>query len=158
MGTMAIPEALRMHPFLEGIGDSNLQKLATLAEEVRFAKDQLIFREGDVSNLFYLLLEGTVSLEVMAHGRTIRIATLGEGDEIGWSSVIAPGRKHFQVRSLTNGRAYALEGPELLAACDQDCRFGYELMRRVLSLVADRLQATRMQLVDLYAAKPGGRP
>jgi CRP-like cAMP-binding protein len=151
MDTSVSMETLRSHPFLEGMSDAELSTLAALAVQVRFAKDQMIFREGDESSYFYLLLDGKVALEVPSPGRTIRIATLGRDDELGWSSVLTPARKHFQARALEAVRAVAFDGPRLLACCEQDCRLGYDIMRRVLGVVAERLTATRMQLLDIFS-------
>jgi hypothetical protein len=35
---------------------------------------------------------------------------------------------------------------------EMDPRFGYELMQRIARVIIERLQATRMQLVDMYSA------
>jgi CRP/FNR family cyclic AMP-dependent transcriptional regulator len=59
--------------------------------------------------------------------------------------------KHFQARSLERVDALAFEGTELLAACQEDTLFGFTLMQRLLGVVAERLQATRLQLLDTYS-------
>lgn len=155
MDTKNLIEALRAHPFLDGFRPEDIDKLASLAFEVRFDTDQMIFREGDESSFFYLLLEGKAALETHAPGRTLLIQTLGPGDELGWSSVLSPVRKQFQARCLEPVRALAFDGARLIEACNADARFGATLMRRVLGIVAERLAATRMQLLDIYK-KPSG--
>ncbi len=147
-------ERLREHPFLEGMTTTHLETLAGLASETRFQKDELIFRQGDESSLFYLILDGRVALEVAMPGRTLRIQTLAPGEELGWSSLISPVRKQFQARSLESVRVLSFDGARLRAACDADCEFGYKLMQRILNTVAERLQNTRLQLIDVYS--PGG--
>lgn len=152
-----LAKVLRAHPFLAGMKDESLQVLASLAGEMSFRKDELIFRQHDESSLFYLLLEGRVALEVAMPGRTVRIQTVGPGEELGWSSMLSPMRKQFQSRSLEAVRALAFDGARLRAACDADCALGYDLMRRILGVVAERLQNTRLQLIDMYSAA-GARP
>ena len=154
MDPKKLVEILKSHPFLENFRLEHIEKLAGMASQVSFQPDQIIFREGDESSLFYLLLEGKVALETRATGRTLRIQTLQAGDELGWSSVVKPVQKFFQARSIDPVKALAFDGARLLEACDQDCSFGYALMRRVLGVVAERLQATRVQLLDVY--RPGG--
>jgi CRP-like cAMP-binding protein len=149
-----LKETLKAHPFLEGLRPEYVEKLAALSCEVHFQRDQLIFREGDESSFFYLLLSGKVSLEVPSPGRTWCIQTVGAGDEIGWSSLLAPIRKQFQARCVQAGDAIAFDGARLTRACEEEPEFGYHLMRRVLSIVAERLQATRLQLLDVF--KPVG--
>lgn len=154
MDPKRLVEVLKAHPFLEDFRPEHIEKLAGMASQVSFEADQTIFREGDESSFFYLLLDGKVALETRAAGRTLRIQTLQAGDELGWSSVLHPVRKQFQARTLEPVKALAFDGARMLDACDSDCSFGYALMRRVLGIVAERLQATRMQLLDVY--RPGG--
>jgi CRP-like cAMP-binding protein len=104
--------------------------------------------------LFYLLLSGKIALEASAPGRVVRIQTLGEGDELGWSSFLSDaGGKQFQARSIEPARALAFDGARLRQAFEQDPAFGLALMQRLLRVVAERLQATRVQLLDLYAPR-----
>jgi CRP/FNR family transcriptional regulator, cyclic AMP receptor protein len=151
MQTSNLLDVLRQHAFLEGLKPDMIKKLASMAEEVHFQKNEIIFREGDDYCCFFLLLSGVMALEVTSAGRTLRLQTLAAGEELGWSSLLSSNRKYFQARSLDTVRAVSFDGNKLRQACEQDCEFGYEIMRRVLSLVARRLQATRLQLLDSYA-------
>ncbi len=153
MDPKALYEVLRQHPFLEGFKPPHVQKMAEMAHEVQFTRDQVIFREGDECGIFYLILEGKVALEVSAPGRIMRISTLGAGDEMGWSSLLMEDGKHFQARTLEPVRALAFDSTRLRQTCEQDHGFGYLLMRQLLRVVAQRLQATRIQLMDLYAPR-----
>jgi CRP/FNR family cyclic AMP-dependent transcriptional regulator len=151
---LTVIETLSSHPFLTGFTPQQLEMLSGMACEASFGKNELIFRQGDHSSFFYLLLEGTVALEVPLPNRTIRIQTVGAGEELGWSSLMTPMSKQFQARSLEPVHAVAFDGARLRAVCENECQLGYALMRRVLEVVAERLQNTRLQLVDMYS--PGG--
>jgi CRP-like cAMP-binding protein len=150
----AARQALAAHPFLEHLAPEHLDLLAGLTVEVSFQLDEVIFRIGGESRRFYLLLSGLVALEVPSPVRTFRIQTVGEGDELGWSSLLSSGRKQFQARCVDPARALAFDGEQLRALCDRDPAFGYAIMARTLRTVAERLQMTRIQLIDLY--KPVG--
>jgi len=150
MVPMTLLEALKTHPFLSDFRQQDLEKIASLASEVHFARDEIIFREGTESTFFYVLLSGRVALEVAAQGKNFRVQTVGEGDELGWSSFLTPSRKSFQARSLDKVHALQFDASRLLAACDEEPEFGYRLMRRLLYVVGDRLRSTRVQLMDLY--------
>ena len=142
---------LRHHPFVAEFEAKHVETLANLAKEIRFERDQILFREGDDASEFYLIVNGLIALEIAAPGHTFRVQTLFAGDELGWSALLMGRGKHFQARTLDRVDALAFEGSELLAACDQDTLFGYTLMRRLLGVVAERLQATRLQLLDTYS-------
>jgi CRP-like cAMP-binding protein len=154
MDLETLKASLEAHPFLQGLPPQHIEKLVPLASRVHFERDQLIFKEGDESSFFYLLLSGKVTLEVPAPGKTFRIQTVGEGEELGWSSFLSPVKKQFQARCVAAADALAFDGARLLHECEQDPVFGYHLMRRVLKTVAERLQATRLQLLDVF--KPVG--
>ena len=151
----AIRGSLAAHPFLEGIPDPLLDRLMALAFEVTFEPDQVLFREADPSSFFYLILSGTVAVEIAMPGRVLRIQTVGEGEELGWSSMMAKVNKQFQARSLSPVRAIAFDGVRLKAECDQDPEFGYFMLSRILEVVAERLRATRLQMLDVYSARGG---
>jgi CRP/FNR family cyclic AMP-dependent transcriptional regulator len=144
-------EMLRDHPFVGGFEPHHLEKLAAMAKEVRFDRDQILFREGDECSEFYMVVTGLVALEIAAPGHIFRVQTLFAGDELGWSALLMGRGKHFQARTLENVHALAFEGTELLAACRDDPQFGFILMQRLLGVVAERLQATRLQLLDMYS-------
>jgi CRP/FNR family transcriptional regulator, cyclic AMP receptor protein len=142
---------LRHHPFVAEFEPRHVEKLAALAQHTRFERDQVLFREGDECSEFYLIVTGLVALEIVAPGHTFRVQTLFAGDELGWSALLMGRGKHFQARTLERVDALEFEGPELLAACREDAVFGFALMQRLLGVVAGRLQATRLQLLDMYS-------
>ena len=156
MTSTTLPELLKAQPFAEGMKESHLRRLAEMALEVQFARDQIIFRQGDQSGLFYIILSGKVALEASGPGRMIRVQTIGVGAELGWSSFLAEGGKQFQARTLEPVRALAFDGARLRQACEQDPAFGYQFLTKLLKVVAGRLQATRIQLLDMYAPPQGG--
>ena len=149
----SIMQALREHPFVEDFRPEHVQTLGALAHEVAFERDHVIFREGDECSLFYLIVSGKVALEISAPGHTFRVQTLAAGDEFGWSAVLMRSGKHFQARALEPVAALAIEGAELHSACQEDPSFGCDFMFRLLGVVSERLQATRLQLLDIYAPK-----
>jgi CRP-like cAMP-binding protein len=136
---------------VEEFQPQHIEKLASMATRVRFERDQVIFREGDECGEFYLIMTGLVALEIAARDHVLRVQTLSAGDELGWSAILMGRRKHFQARALERVDALAFDGGELLAACKEDPSFGFVLMHRLLSVVSERLQATRLQLHDMYS-------
>lgn len=142
---------LRRHPFVEEFQPDHLERLAGFARQVQFARDQVIFHEGDECNEFYLIVKGRVALEIEEPDHTLRVQTLTAGDELGWSAMLMGRGKHFQARALENVEALAFDAGDLLAACQADKAFGYALMHRLLGVVSGRLHATRLQLHDMYS-------
>jgi CRP-like cAMP-binding protein len=149
--TESVLTLLQRHPFVEEFSTEHISRLASLAARTRFERDQVIFREGDECHEFYLLVSGLVALEIDAPDHVLRVQTLSAGDELGWSALLMGKGKYFQARALERVEALALDGGELLAACKKDPQFGYALMHRLLGVVAGRLQATRLQVLDMHS-------
>ncbi len=154
---MAALEALRSHPFLEAFPPRIVLRLAELAREVTFDTDEIIFREGDGKDTFYLIVSGAVSIEIHSPGKTLRVQTLREGEELGWSSALPASRKYFQARALRRVRAIAFEGAALRELFEQDYELGYRFCRALLGVAAERIQATQLQLADLCETAPASK-
>jgi CRP-like cAMP-binding protein len=151
MTTPSLLSVLEQQPFARGLQPAQLQKLATLAKAVHFDQGQVIFPEGDECYEFYLVVSGRVALEIApSTDQAFRVETLSEGDELGWSSVLMDRGKLFQARALQPVDALVFAGADLRAMCEQDTAFGYALMLRLLGVVSERLQATRLQVMDMY--------
>lgn len=149
-------ELLAAHPFVVGMEESQLHRLAECAVKVaHFAADQVIFHAGGVARVLYLLRRGDIALEVVAPGAGTRIVTtLHGGDVLGWSWMFPPYRWAFDARALAPTEAIVIDGEQLRKCAETDHELGYQVVWRVAREMADRLQAARLQLLDVY----GGRP
>jgi CRP/FNR family transcriptional regulator, cyclic AMP receptor protein len=138
-------------PVFNGLPAEDLALIAGCARNVHFDAGTVLFREGDQADTFYLVRHGSVALEtyVAARGPAI-IETLEAGEVAGWSWLFPPYRWHFDARALTGLRATAFDGACLRGKCLDDPRLGYELMSRFAQVLIERLQWTRLRLLDLY--------
>ena len=142
---------LRSHPFVGDLEPAYLTLLAGCAANVEFPAGRFLFREGAHASRCFLIREGKVKLEVATLGRgPIIIETLGAGEVTGFSWLLEPHMYQFDGRAIEPVRAVALDGDGLRARCEQDPRLGFELMRRFARLATERLQATRLRLLDVY--------
>jgi CRP-like cAMP-binding protein len=148
-----LERVLLEHPLLKGCQPKYIQLLVGCASNVRFNAGETILQQGQEANLLYLIRQGKVALEIPNSARgPIIVQTLGEGDVLGWSWAITPYRWHFDARAVELTRAVALDGKCLRDKCELDHDLGYEVMRRVTHVMEHRLQATRLQLLDVYGA------
>jgi CRP-like cAMP-binding protein len=146
-------EILAEHPFFKGLDEKYLALIAGCASNVRFDAGTFLFRTGDASSQFYLIRHGRIALEIFAPGRgPLTIQALGEGDILGWSWLVPPYKKEFDAHALELVRAVAFDGACLRDKCEADPQLGYELLKRFAQIIGQRLQATRLQLLDIYGA------
>lgn len=146
----SIAEELPDHPFFAGLDDEALALLAGCAVNVHFAPGELLFREGDPADRFFVLRRGRVAIEVHAPTGGIVLDTADDGDVVGWSWLVPPYRWVFDARAVTPTSAVALDAVCLRGKCDGDPALGYALMQRVTGVMYERLQAARVRLLDLY--------
>lgn len=142
-----IHDLIRAGRLLGGIDPAHLRTLLSLAQEMNFQQGEVMFQEGDKSSYLYLLVSGDVALELSTASGPYRVQTLSPGDAVGWSAIMMDQHAHFTARALTDVSTVALPGDDVLSLCDHNPEIGYVLMRRLLELIADRLDSTRLQLV-----------
>lgn len=144
-------EMLRELPFLHGVDPQLVQELAKIGKFVKFPEGTIIFSGGDPPLRCYLIVEGSVVLEICgsAVGCT-QIQTLGEGELLGWSAVLGEAELTSTARTLTATRAIELSGTEIRSLCEKNPEFGYQLLKATAQTLAKRLTATRLQLIDVF--------
>lgn len=141
------------HPFTRDINPRFLHLLKECAALERYGAQQQIFREGAEADRFYLLHSGRVSLESFVPGKgVVTMQTLGPGEALGWSWLFPPCRWHFTATAVEPVEAVALGTRVLRERMEENHEFGYDIAIRVGRVMLDRLQATRMRLLDLYDA------
>jgi CRP-like cAMP-binding protein len=153
MDTSAIVQAIRQTPFAHDLSESIVERLASLARVVKYRAGTVIFREGEFHDRFYLLHTGHVILQMCVAGRgCTQLLTLGPGEMLAWSTLVGNARMTTTATAQDDVELIEIVGPRLAEACDADHELGYQLMRRLATALSLRLLATRLQLLDLFAA------
>lgn len=138
--------------FFEGLDHAFMNLVVGCASNVRFDAGSYMFKEGAPAETFYLLREGKVALEIFApHHKPIVIDTLEKGEIVGWSWLLPPYVWKFHAHAMHNVRAIALDGKCLRTKCEENHDLGYEILKRFVQIIEQRLDATRLQLLDVYA-------
>ena len=138
-------------PLLEGLPAEQRALLAGCARNVRFGVGEYLFRDGDPADSFYVVRHGSIALEAFVPTRgPVTIETIEPGEVLGWSWLFPPYRWHFDARALSVVRATSFDGVCLRGKCDDDPGLGYLLMGRFAQVLIERLQWTRLRLLDVY--------
>jgi CRP-like cAMP-binding protein len=138
------------HPFFADLEEGFCTLVAGCAKNVRFEAGQYLFHEGEAADQLYLIRHGRVALELAAPGHAMTFQTLGEGEIVGVSWLIPPYRWAYDAKALELTRAIAMDANCLRGKCEDDHDLGYELMKRFMPILLQRLHATRMQILDVY--------
>jgi CRP-like cAMP-binding protein len=144
-------DLLAAHPFLAGLTDDQLERLSYWSSRSMFHAGNRIFRENGQADRFWLIQRGQVNLDTHIAGRgEVVVETLGPGSVLGWSWMFAPYRWHFGAVAIENTFTVSVDAHGIRALSERDPVLGYELSRRFIQVVVERLQATRVRLLDLY--------
>jgi CRP/FNR family transcriptional regulator, cyclic AMP receptor protein len=143
---------LGAQPFLRGMTDGHLTKLATLCQHIAIPARQRLFEPGATADRFWLIDAGQVAIDttVPGQGRLI-IASLGRGDVLGLAWMMPPYQWRFGAVAMQPTQAYEFDAPAVRAACDEDPGLGYELGRRVSAVLVRRLEAIHDRLLEASA-------
>lgn len=157
MNHAEIVELLGRQAFFEHLSDSDRNWLAEQATERSVDEGQLVARQGSKADRFFLILEGELVVEVPAlTGPSLEVTRLGPERIFGWSWLIRPYQWHFNARAGVPTRVLEFDGAAILAHCEENPAFGYELLKRFSSLMGRRLEAAQRKMMDQWA--PEGLP
>ena len=154
MAGQLFDDILTRHPFLVGMTPDQLTVLAGCASERRYAEAEYVTREGQPAGELFLIQQGQVTVETRVGKRgNLRLETLNAGDVLGWSWLMEPYEWLFDSRALTPLEVVVLDGECLREHCGADHELGYQLLLRIARVIEHRLQATRLQLLDVHQPK-----
>lgn len=151
----AVIQSLRSLDFTSDLASHQYEKLAAMAQQLFFPAGQIIFREGDPDEFTYLIQEGQVAIDIRLPGKgKTTILTVGPGELLGWSSLFPAERKTASARTVRPTHALAFNAAQLRQTIQTDHDLGCVLLWRVAAVIAGRLKATRLQLLDIFAPAP----
>ena len=142
---------ISQHELFSGLDPQHIESLASYANEREIPAGHILFSQGKPARNFYVIVSGNVIVETPAiYGPTLVLQELGPGKILGWSWMIPPYRWHFQARADKESVVLEFDGEGLLALCEEDPGFGYQLLKRFASLMGDRLESARRRMMDAW--------
>jgi CRP/FNR family transcriptional regulator, cyclic AMP receptor protein len=151
-----IEELLAEAKAFNGMSQEHLALIAGCAQNKVFQDGEYLMREGDPADSFHVVRLGRVALEIFVPQRgAVVLETVEDGDLVGWSWLTPPFRVHLDARAVGSAHVVAFDAACLRGKADEDPVLGYELMRRFIPVIVERLQATRIRMLDVYGGVPG---
>ncbi len=145
-----IHEALRTINLFRGVADHGLAQIAAIASEETHKLGSVIFREGELGDKLYLILDGKVRISRTVPGMGEEaLAVLGAGEGFGEMSLIddfprsADARVHERCRLLVLTK----EALDDLLFLDKD--LAYEILWNFVKTLSARLRETNDKMTFL---------
>jgi len=146
---------LREHPFFRDLNAADIELIGGCGANTVYPVGEHLARENAPADHFFLIRSGRVAVETYLPERgPLCLQTLHDGDIFGWSWLFPPYLWTFDARALDEVHAIRLDGKCLREKCERDPRLGFQLMKRFARIMTERLQAARIQLLDIYGQRP----
>ena len=146
-------QVLRDHAFTQGLTEAHIDRLAGMASHVTFEDNEVILVDGQRSTSFFLLLTGSVAVELRSPQYVMLVQAVGPGNVFGWSALLDYQDTLFQVRARERTTALQIDGATLKSYCMSDPSLGAEFFHRILRVVAGRVKATEMRFAEMCGIK-----
>jgi CRP/FNR family transcriptional regulator, cyclic AMP receptor protein len=149
-----VNDVLMSAPLFAPLDEEAAEALRRSMVEVRIAKGDVVFAEGDQGDRLYVVLDGKVKLgHASADGRENLLGVLGPGEMFGELSLFDPVPRTATATALTDCTLMGLGNADL----DTWLEGRPALAKELLKALAQRLRRTNDALGDLVFADVPGR-
>lgn len=147
----SIEDLLQHHPFFQDLNPEYIHLIAGCGVNQVFQPGEILANEGSDADRFFIVREGTVAIQLHSPSKGgITAQTVGKGEVIGWSWLFPPYKWAFDIKALETTKIISLNGRCLREKCEADHHLGFALMKKFSYIMTRRLEAARMQFLDLY--------
>lgn len=158
---MSAEQSLRESPVFTALSDADIKAIAAIAIEKEFSAGATIFTEGQSAEELFVLREGKVAVQMAVplptgkSSRRVTVDVVNRNDVFGWSSLVEPYLYTMAGVCLQKTKVLAINSARLRALLRADHNTGFEVMTKLIKLVASRLDDTRHVLMSerVFAAK-----
>ena len=150
-----IRPTLQSIPWLMDLSKEQIQKLEKISGFRYLEEGEYLYKEGDNYNLLYIVSEGQLGIEIYVPGHgQVRLYTAEPLDVVGWDSLTPVARHRITtISALKKSNLIYFNGVALDELCESDKELGYVIMRRLSNIIATRMLAMRIKLIDLFMKK-----
>ena len=153
---MVVKDDLKQIVILGYLTDEMLEKLLPHVELQKFEEGNVILREGDIGNTFYMLKRGKVLLEQKISDKVrVSVGSIKPGYSFGWSAMLS-GEELYTLEAICaeECEVFSISKEAIKRLLDDDHSMGYHLMQRILFVVKKRLDRRTEQFLRVITAHP----
>jgi CRP-like cAMP-binding protein len=120
--------------------DDMRERLAQIIDVLSFDKDEILFREGEPAERFYMLRSGNVLLEQRISDKvTACVGSVKPGFSFGWSAMVDNGVYTTEAVCIEPSEIYSFKRDKINNLFEQDPKMGFLLYQRLLEIIKKRL-------------------
>jgi CRP/FNR family cyclic AMP-dependent transcriptional regulator len=146
-----IQSILTENYFFKDFTPSEIELLVKHAKFKTFNEGEFLFSTGQEAKSFYLVISGTVSLQVSSHEHgIIELDSVQDSEFIGWSWLKSPFIYKFDAINFVKTKTLKFDAKELKKEMDINHEFGFKMYKLFTLILIERLQAAKENIIDIY--------
>ena len=114
---MSIKTIVTEAKIMDGLSATDVDEIISISQEETFKEDKSIFEEDAKGKNLYIVLEGSVKVEIQnyskSRGEKRHLTTLGQGEVFGEITFLGGGRRTAGITSIDNVRLMNIDGAKL---------------------------------------------
>lgn len=122
-----------------------LMRTLALAEQVSVGVGEVVFKEGDIGDSFFILIAGEVVIEKERNEQHVELARLGVGDCFGEMALVGRHLRTATVRALRDAIAMRFYRERV----DANVESAHLIYHNIASILAVRLEEASATMADL---------
>jgi len=149
---MEIIGFLKEVPMFRGLPEEGLDRLVGLSRKEEYRSGEVIFREGDVGEALYIVLEGTVRISKFVPGAGEEaMAFLEKSEYFGEMALIDDHPRSATAIAYTDCRLLAIGKIGFWDLLSSDRELAYQVLRDFCRVLSLRLRETSDRLVTVFS-------
>ena len=137
---MLTKEDLKQIVMIAHLTEPMQDRLAQIIDVFRFDKDEVLFKEGEPAERFYMLRSGNVLLEQRISDKvTACVGSVKPGFSFGWSAMVDNGIYTTEAVCIEPSEIYSFKREKINKLFEQDPEMGFRLYQRLLEIIKKRL-------------------
>ena len=152
---MVAREDLKKIVMLGRLTDEMLGKLAPITELLHFDKREVIFRQGEKSEHFYMLKEGKVILEQRITDKiAVSLSAIKPGNAFGWSAMLDGEEYTIDAVCAEPCKVFSIREDKIKALFEEDHSLGFKMSQRLLHIIKKRYDIRTEQFIKTLKHHP----
>ena len=152
---MVTTEDLKKMVIMTHLKDDMLDRISAITDVLTFDDQEIIFRQGDIADRFYMVKRGKALLEQrIADKITVSVGSIKPGFAFGWSTMIEEGYYTTDAVCAEPCEIFSMRGDKIRALCEKDPNMGYLLSQRLLVILKKRYDHRTEQFIKVIKHDP----
>ncbi|MGD8299031.1 MAG: cyclic nucleotide-binding domain-containing protein [Desulfobacterales bacterium] len=157
---MITKDEMRKMVILGYLTDSMLEKIIPIVERKHAHDQEIIFRQGESAERFFMVSHGKILLEHRISDKmTVSIEAVRPGYSFGWSGMMTGGIEPYNrytsdAIAAEASELFILKGEDLNNLLESDEHMGFLIYQRLTRVIARRLRHRTEQFVRIIKQHP----